>query len=574
MKKLGLIVALLTALVPVFARAVTLECEPKATSIVPEFHFNEDTQRLRFDFPEWDRVYILEFTDSLSSPVTWQQRVIIKPSGESPRFSEVATEKQRYYRVWELPTFGTGQPVTWQVNVRPSQVSFFTFTWIGDDGVSRSLTSSDTFTVYYQTTGVKTITVTAFGGGTQLSASGAVYITDRPGFDNLVSNSRFEQLDGDGEPVGWSQDEWGNISTDFELVDGPTGKAAKVSVFDRTDEGDAKWYFDRVPVIPGALYQYKDDFFATGENFITLELEHTNGDVSYDDVATLGGSGVWQKADVSFTVPVDVRALTVTHLIQEGELTIDNVLLRKVVPTSPPIIIPPPVVQPPVVVPPVTPPQSRGLISLDFDDMWLEHFTVVYPMLKEFGLHATFYAVTSHLGQQKYMDENQLRELYLNGNQIGAHTKTHPHLMTLTLVEAWQEVKGSRDAIRAIGAGNGDMFAYPFGEYNDAIVDIVKRNGFIGARATNDGVNEKKKTDLYLLNRRGVGPGTSLEQMKAWVDEAELRDVSVILLIHHVDNTGIAYSTTPEKLRGLLQYIQQKKYRVGTASECIKFLSQ
>lgn len=61
-----------------------------------------------------------------------------------------------------------------------------------------------------------------------------------------------------------------------------------------------------------------------------------------------------------------------------------------------------------------------------------------------------------------------LREMQAGGLiDIGAHTRTHPALATLTDEQAWDEVKGSKDDIaRHLGAPPA-VFCYPFGNEGD-----------------------------------------------------------------------------------------------------------
>ena len=170
------------------------------------------------------------------------------------------------------------------------------------------------------------------------------------------------------------------------------------------------------------------------------------------------------------------------------------------------------------------------------------------------------------------MNINDTRILHRAGHEIGAHTIHHKDLTAMTPDEAAREIKGSRDFLLTIGSGAIDMFSYPFGAYNDTVVDLVKKEGFIGARTTNGGDNEKSRSDTYLLNRRGVKPSVTLDQMKAWIDGALAKPVWVIILTHRVADPAPGDGTTPANLRALFEYVKEKKVRVVTSSGGVSFL--
>ena len=83
---------------------------------------------------------------------------------------------------------------------------------------------------------------------------------------------------------------------------------------------------------------------------------------------------------------------------------------------------------------------------------------------------------------------------------IEAHTLTHPHLRELAPDEAMREISESKKVLEARLGKPVVAFAYPFGEYNASIVDMLKRAGFASAVTLAAGFNQRAD-ELFTLHR-------------------------------------------------------------------------
>src|SRR5689334_13391324 len=71
---------------------------------------------------------------------------------------------------------------------------------------------------------------------------------------------------------------------------------------------------------------------------------------------------------------------------------------------------------------------SRAVV-ITFDDGWENQYLHAFPILRRFGLRATFFVFTTPTGKDtKVMTWDQLRVLQDSGMTIGSHTRTHPVL--------------------------------------------------------------------------------------------------------------------------------------------------
>ena len=136
---------------------------------------------------------------------------------------------------------------------------------------------------------------------------------------------------------------------------------------------------------------------------------------------------------------------------------------------------------------------KKRLISLTFDDGFLDFFENAFPVLKKYGYPATVFVVSGLAGREnlwdagalgvrkKLMDWEKIRYLKENGITIGAHTQTHPKLSSLSPDDIKKEVHGSRAGIKERLGVEAEFFCYPYGDFNDAAVREVKKAGFLGA---------------------------------------------------------------------------------------------
>jgi peptidoglycan/xylan/chitin deacetylase (PgdA/CDA1 family) len=136
----------------------------------------------------------------------------------------------------------------------------------------------------------------------------------------------------------------------------------------------------------------------------------------------------------------------------------------------------------------------RRTCVMTFDDGHKDSYKYIFPVLQEFDIPATFYIITDLVGTPGYVRWEQLDEMYRAGNEMGAHTASAEGLIKTDWFErkyhkqfthddlVWQ-ITESKRRLEAEGY-NPKTFAYPLGEWNNAVVQVIKNNGFIAARDT------------------------------------------------------------------------------------------
>jgi len=116
-------------------------------------------------------------------------------------------------------------------------------------------------------------------------------------------------------------------------------------------------------------------------------------------------------------------------------------------------------------------------------------------------------------GIQLYASFNwdQMREMSEAGIEFGGHTITHPILSRVEPKELEKEVGESKNEMEVELGKAINFFAYPNGQssdYNEQVIESVKKAGFKAALTTNFGFNTTK-TDLFQLKRMTVDASKS-----------------------------------------------------------------
>jgi peptidoglycan/xylan/chitin deacetylase (PgdA/CDA1 family) len=153
---------------------------------------------------------------------------------------------------------------------------------------------------------------------------------------------------------------------------------------------------------------------------------------------------------------------------------------------------------------------ANNSVALTFDDGYADNLTHAAPILEQFGFRATCYVVAGYVGshnawdaellgvEKPLMSREQLQKWLAAGNEIGSHTLSHPHLHRLSRQAAEEEVVASRIALMRSTGATVDHFCYPFGEYNDETLAIVRSAGYRSAVTTQRGVAERTHDPMRL----------------------------------------------------------------------------
>jgi peptidoglycan/xylan/chitin deacetylase (PgdA/CDA1 family) len=134
-------------------------------------------------------------------------------------------------------------------------------------------------------------------------------------------------------------------------------------------------------------------------------------------------------------------------------------------------------------------PDEEDAVALTFDDGFLNFSRLAMPLLVDLGLPATVFVVSDAVGTTNawggrevpgiptlpLMGWKELHSVRDAGFEIGAHTRHHPDLTTVSGEQLEDETAGCVDRISAELGERPHSFAYPYGAVNEAVARHSRR---------------------------------------------------------------------------------------------------
>ncbi len=136
------------------------------------------------------------------------------------------------------------------------------------------------------------------------------------------------------------------------------------------------------------------------------------------------------------------------------------------------------------------PTQKVAIITID--DGFKSFYENGLPLLEAFGFPATLFINTETVGGASYMTWEELKDAQARGIEIGNHTHSHAYFLNLPIESRYDlfrsEIRECQDLVTAHLGVSPRVFAYPYGEFDQRMKNIVAEFGFIAAAAQNSGV--------------------------------------------------------------------------------------
>lgn len=168
---------------------------------------------------------------------------------------------------------------------------------------------------------------------------------------------------------------------------------------------------------------------------------------------------------------------------------------------------------------------NGGLIVTTSWDDGTEDDIKLAELLNKHGISGTFYICRSP-SKPDLLQEDEIVRLDSNF-EIGAHTINHIDLTKISHAEASEEIHTSKIYLEDLLGHSVSMFCYPFGRYNDAVRQMVKSNGFLGAR-TCDPRGLSLAQDPYCFHiTLQASNGSPLMTLRIWL-RARFRKIKLL----------------------------------------------
>jgi hypothetical protein len=127
--------------------------------------------------------------------------------------------------------------------------------------------------------------------------------------------------------------------------------------------------------------------------------------------------------------------------------------------------------------------RTKALV-LSYDDGPVQDRRLI-QLLDQYGLKGTFHLNSGLLGNDGHVRPDEVRALYA-GHEVSVHTVSHPGLTGLTKRKIMREVVDDRVALERLAGKPVRGMSYPFGNYNQFVIDSLRGTGIEYARTVED----------------------------------------------------------------------------------------
>lgn len=187
--------------------------------------------------------------------------------------------------------------------------------------------------------------------------------------------------------------------------------------------------------------------------------------------------------------------------------------------------------------------KEEKVLSLSFNAAWDDAQTLaLLDILDTYNIKTTFFLVGEWV--MKYPES--VKEIYKRGHDIGSHGDEHLHMSKLTAEEMDAEILNCNSKITKLTGQPVTLFRPPYGDYNNAVVEAVRKNNMYCLQWSIDSLDWQSPSAETITQRitKNLSPG------------------AVILLHNGAENT-------PEALPMIIEGILEQEYTIVPISQML-----
>jgi len=122
-------------------------------------------------------------------------------------------------------------------------------------------------------------------------------------------------------------------------------------------------------------------------------------------------------------------------------------------------------------------------VTLSFDD-GREYDRRLVQLFNQYGLKGTFHLNSAFFGRESYIEANEVAELF-QGHEVSIHTTHHPFLEQSPQEQVVFQVVQDRHALESLVRYPIRGMSYPFGTYNESVIEQLRSIGIEYSRTVN-----------------------------------------------------------------------------------------
>lgn len=213
---------------------------------------------------------------------------------------------------------------------------------------------------------------------------------------------------------------------------------------------------------------------------------------------------------------------------------------------------------------------TRGCLSIVFDDGYTQVFNEIVPMLRRLHIPAVFAVPLKTAALEKESGlpiTSWQRWLALAGPdfEIAAHSRTHIDLTRLAPSALTNELAIPHQQL------NATTVVYPGGAHNDNVVQEARRFYSAGRTVVKGFESLPPRDPLRLRTYNYTQHNFSTAKANTWATLAYLRNAWLIETFHAVGEAGSSYpyTVTPRQLERHLNFIKKLPLAVRTIHQVV-----
>lgn len=163
-------------------------------------------------------------------------------------------------------------------------------------------------------------------------------------------------------------------------------------------------------------------------------------------------------------------------------------------------------------------PLPKNPILLTFDDGYVDNYTQLFPILKKYNVKGIVFPITGLVNENpNFLTTSQMKKMDESGLvEFGSHTKNHVYLAQKSLKKVNYELVESKRFLEESLGKPIRIFCYPYGDYSPAVIEEVKKVGYLLSFTIEEG-GATFYNNQYTLDRHYITPGTSLSFLKEYI---------------------------------------------------------
>lgn len=160
----------------------------------------------------------------------------------------------------------------------------------------------------------------------------------------------------------------------------------------------------------------------------------------------------------------------------------------------------------------------KNWVVLVIDDGYKSFYENGLSVFKEYGFPFTLfiYVEASYKKYGDYMTFEQIKDVQNQGGEIEYHSYAHKHMVGLDNDKLTQDFKDGIEIFQKYMGRKPKYFAYPFGEYDERVIQKAKEFGFEALLNQNSGA-VSARSDVFDLYRTPLKDETNMRV--AFADE-------------------------------------------------------